>query len=111
MATATMSDPRGFETPGGQSQTDPRITAFCSTRLEGLFHAFDYANQVWRHDPFDVESIHRGARDAFHRIVGRVLEPAGLAGGRILLLLGEAGCGKTHLMRAFRNEIHARGLG
>ncbi len=27
--------------------------------------------------------------------------------GRMLLLLGEAGCGKTHLMRAFRNELHA----
>src|SRR5262245_1715843 len=111
MATATMSDARNFETSGGPRQTDPRIAAFCSTRLDGLFHAFDYANQVWRHDPFDVESIHRGAREAFQRIVGRVLEPTGLAGGRILLLLGESGCGKTHLMRAFRTEIHSRGMG
>ena len=31
--------------------------------------------------------------------------------GRILLLLGESGCGKTHLMRAFRNQIHSRSMG
>ena len=47
----------------------------------------------------------------FQRIVGRVLEPSGLAAGRILLLLGESGCGKTHLMRAFRNQVHSRGSG
>ena len=40
-----------------------------------------------------------------------MIEPSGLAVGRILLLLGEAGCGKTHLMRTFRNELHARGQG
>ncbi len=43
--------------------------------------------------------------------VSRVLEPSGLSGGRILLLLGESGCGKTHLMRAFRNEVHSRSAG
>ena len=43
--------------------------------------------------------------------MGRVLEPSGLATGRILLLLGESGCGKTHLMRAFRNQVHSRSLG
>ncbi len=58
-----------------------------------------------------MESIHRDARDLLRRIVGRVLQPSGLAVGRILLMLGEAGCGKTHLMRAFRNELHARGQG
>jgi hypothetical protein len=43
--------------------------------------------------------------------VGRVIQPSGVAVGRILLMLGEAGCGKTHLMRAFRNEMHALGRG
>ena len=43
--------------------------------------------------------------------MSRVLEPSGLATGRILLLLGESGCGKTHLMGAFRNQVHSRSLG
>jgi hypothetical protein len=113
MATATMSDARGPEPaaePGG-CEADARAAAFCSPHLPDPFHAIAYASQVWQADPFDVESIHRGARDVLRGIVGRVLQPSGLAVGRILLILGEAGSGKTHLMRAFRNELHARGQG
>ena len=58
-----------------------------------------------------MDSIHRGARDVLRAIVGRVLQPSGVGVGRILLMLGEAGSGKTHLMRAFRNELHAQGKG
>jgi hypothetical protein len=86
---------------------DPRVVAFCSGRLEGLFHAFAYSNDVWKADPFDVESIHAAARNWFDRTVNRVQEASGLSSGRILLLLGESGSGKTHLMRAFRNRVHA----
>jgi energy-coupling factor transporter ATP-binding protein EcfA2 len=111
MATVTMSAKPGSQSPDGVAEGDPRVAAFCSTGQEGLFHPFDYANQVWRHDPFDVESIHAGAREAFRRIVNRVAEPGGMTGGRILLLLGENGCGKTHLIRAFRNAVHSRGEG
>ena len=50
-------------------------------------------------------------RERFERIVSRVREPSGLSTGRILLLLGESGCGKTHLMCAFRNQIHSRTAG
>ena len=109
MATATPSQTRGSGTPDDLG--DRRVTAFCSPRFPELFHAFAYANDIWKHDPFDVESIHRDAREKFQRIVGRVLEPSGLAAGRILLLLGESGCGKTHLMRAFRNQVHSRSSG
>ena len=104
MATVSSSQARGSATPG--DPVDQRVTAFCSPRYPELFHTFAYANEIWKHDPFDVESIHKNARERFRRIVGRVLEPSGLASGRILLLLGESGCGKTHLMRAFRNQIH-----
>ena len=83
------------------------MVAFCSGRLEGLFHAFAYSNDVWKADPFDVESIHAAARNWFDRTVNRVQEASGLSSGRILLLLGESGSGKTHLMRAFRNRVHA----
>jgi hypothetical protein len=111
MATATVSDARGSEFAGAPGEGDPRAAAFCSPHLPDPFHAFAYASEVWKPDPFDVESIHRGARDVLRRVVGSVLEPSGLAVGRILLILGEAGCGKTHLLRAFRNELHARGQG
>jgi hypothetical protein len=113
MATVTLNEARGPESanrPGGR-EADARAAAFCSPDLPDPFHAIAYASQVWTPDPFDVESIHRAARDVLRRIVGRVAQPSGLAVGRILLLLGEAGCGKTHLMRAFRSELHARGQG
>ena len=90
---------------------DERTAVFCSARYPELFHACAYANDVWKHDPFDVEAIHRGAREKFRRIVGRILEPNGLGVGRMLLLLGESGSGKTHLMRAFRNQVHSAGEG
>jgi energy-coupling factor transporter ATP-binding protein EcfA2 len=109
MATATSSHVRGPDMPDDLG--DARVAAFCSPRYPELFHAFAYANDIWKHDPFDVESIHLIARQKFQRIVGRVLEPSGLSSGRILLLLGESGCGKTHLMRAFRNQVHSRSAG
>ena len=110
MATATTSATHAA-LPAPGEPVDHRVAAFCSTRYPELFHAVAYANDIWKHDPFDVESIHRNAREKFRRIVERVLEPSGLASGRILLLLGESGCGKTHLMRAFRNQVHAQSSG
>jgi chloramphenicol 3-O-phosphotransferase len=111
MATAIPSQMHGPGMPDGADRGDPRVAAFCSARHPDLFHAFAYAADIWRHDPFDVESIHRGARDKFAHIVGRVREPSGLPRGRILLLLGESGSGKTHIMRAFRNQVHSRDSG
>jgi Cdc6-like AAA superfamily ATPase len=111
MATSTMSERSGPETPGGPGEGDSRAGAFCSRSFPELFHAVAYANEIWRPDPFDVGSIHPAARETFQRIVGRVRAASRLPAGRILLLLGESGCGKTHLMRAFRNQVHSRGSG
>jgi len=85
---------------------DPRTAAFCSRALPDLFHAVAYASDVWRPDPFDVETIHGGVRAWFDRALERAGEPSGFSSGRMLLLLGESGGGKTHLMRAFRNRAH-----
>ncbi|RUL86823.1 helicase HerA-like domain-containing protein [Tautonia sociabilis] len=88
-----------------------RVAAFCSGVLPGLFHAVAYRNDVFRPDPFDVESIHAEARDRFRDLVGHASDPSRGSTGRIQLLLGEAGSGKTHLMRAFREALHGEGRG
>ncbi|HMB04219.1 MAG TPA: helicase HerA-like domain-containing protein [Isosphaeraceae bacterium] len=90
---------------------DPRVAAFCSPERSEVFHAVAYRSDIWKEDPFDVETIHEEARAAFQRLVYRASGSSRPSAGRILLLLGEAGSGKTHLMRAFRNWTHARGRG
>jgi len=91
--------------------TDPRTIAFCSPDHPEVFHAVASRSDIWKEDPFDVETIHEEARDTFQRLVHRASTVGGPASGRILLLQGEAGSGKTHLMRAFRNWAHAGSRG
>jgi energy-coupling factor transporter ATP-binding protein EcfA2 len=92
------------------TQTDNRLSAFLSDRTE-VFHSIQHRHEVWREDPFDVETVHQEARTAFERLLLRATTPPGLDSGRILLLLGDSGCGKTHLLRAFRAMAHERSLG
>ena len=58
-----------------------------------------------------METIHQEARDTFGRLLNRAAGPEPPPYGKALLLLGEAGSGKTHLMRAFRLMAHAAGTG
>jgi hypothetical protein len=88
-----------------------RLDAFCSAAGAEVFHSIVYQPQIWTPDPFDVESIHAEARGAFERLLNRAAQTPPPPSGRILLLLGESGSGKTHLMRAFRNRAHADGRG
>jgi hypothetical protein len=90
---------------------EPRLAAFCSERGPDVFHSVSHRHEIWREDPYDVETIHGEARAAFERLVDRATTPPGLPAGRILLILGESGSGKTHLMRAFRNQVHRQQLG
>ena len=90
---------------------DPRLAAFCDRKGPEVFSAIVHGNQVWTPDPFDVDSIHADARAAFAGLLTRATGPAPPSYGKTLLLLGEAGSGKTHLMRAFRSEAHAAGTG
>jgi hypothetical protein len=87
---------------------DPRETAYCSPGSAEVFHAVAHGNDVFSPDLFDIEQIHAEARTAF----SRVLDHAGKGGaGRMLLIKGVAGSGKTHLMRAFRNQVHGEQQG
>ncbi|MEQ8762914.1 MAG: DUF853 family protein [Planctomycetota bacterium] len=88
-----------------------RIAAFCSSKSPEVFQSVAYQQQVWTPDPFDVEDIHGNARDAFERLLNRATTPGENAVGKVLLLKGESGCGKTHLMRVFRNRVHQQGSG
>jgi hypothetical protein len=92
------------------TQTDLRLAAFLSDRTE-VFHSIQHRHEVWREDPFDVQTVHQEARATFERMLLRATTPPGLDAGRILLLLGESGCGKTHLLRAFRTMAHERSAG
>lgn len=91
--------------------TDPRIRAFCAPQGREVFHSVCHAKEISSPDPFDVRSIHAEAREIFETMLTRATTPPGTPSGRTLLLLGESGSGKTHLMRAFRNLVHGRGLG
>ena len=108
--TIDSRSPEANMTPTA-SPDDPRLAAFCSEARSEVFHAVAYPNDIWKEDPFDVESIHQDARATFQRLVGRASGGSGPSSGRVLLLLGESGSGKTHLMRAFRNWAHAPGQG
>lgn len=90
---------------------DPRIAAFCSHRAPPVFSSAAASTQIWTRDPVDVDSVHADAREAFELLVDRVTGPDHDGRGRMLLVLGESGSGKTHLMRAFRAHVHGKRLG
>ena len=90
--------------PPPKNRLDPRIQAFLSPEAPEVFQSTAYMNHVHRPDPYDVEDIHADARTSFERSLGQIGLDA--TSGRVLLVLGEAGSGKTHLMRAFRNRLH-----
>ena len=93
------------------TERDPRIGAFVDPDGPEVFTAIVHGNQVWTEDPFDVDSSHGAARAQFRRLLDRASDSDELpTHGKTLLLLGEAGSGKTHLMRAFRTHAHAHTL-
>jgi energy-coupling factor transporter ATP-binding protein EcfA2 len=102
-ALAARADVRG---PTG----DLRAQVFMAGRR--AFSAIAMASSVFDDDPFDVEAVHARPREVFARLVERAITPASqVANGRMLLVLGDAGAGKTHLLRAFRRHVHDGGLG
>lgn len=93
------------------TEQEALLKVFLSGTKKDLFHSVEHRSQICREDPFDVESVHEEARSQFQRLIAQATNPPGLDSGRILLLLGESGSGKTHLIRAFRNHVHVHGLG
>lgn len=91
--------------------TDPWLQAYCDPQAAPVFYSIASPNEVWKWDPFDVESIHEEARTFFSLLVDRLRQQPPPPRGAILVLLGESGSGKTHLLRAFRNYVHTRQIG
>jgi hypothetical protein len=87
------------------------VEAFCSPAGAEVFHSIVGPNEVWKDDPYDVAEIHGTAREAFTSLLNRAVGDPPPDTGRVLLLLGEAGSGKTHLMRTFRAAAHCTPLG
>ncbi|MCC6999390.1 MAG: DUF87 domain-containing protein [Deltaproteobacteria bacterium] len=90
---------------------DGRLKAFTSLDGDDVFHSVEHWQEIYREDPFDVETLFAPAREVFQRLMTRATTPPGLPSGRLLLVLGESGAGKTHLARAFRNYVHDNRLG
>jgi GTPase SAR1 family protein len=93
------------------TEGDPRLDVFLSSAKKEVFHPIEHRHQIWRESPFDVESVHAQAREQFQQLLAQVATPPGLDSGRICLLLGESGSGKTNLVRSFRNHVHYNGRG
>ncbi|HET7501448.1 MAG TPA: hypothetical protein VFK02_10610 [Kofleriaceae bacterium] len=102
-----------FEQPGAGEGADPRAVAFCRGDGPEVFSSIAHGSQFHDRDPFDVETIHAEAREVFHRQLERATTPeqAQRGPGSMLLVLGESGAGKTHLLRALRAQVHGRRLG
>jgi hypothetical protein len=90
---------------------DLRMAAFLAHDCPEVFHAVATPTEIWKADPYDVETIHAEARAAFEHILNRAGRNPPPPSGAILVLLGEAGSGKTHLMRSFRTRAHGQGMG
>jgi DNA helicase HerA-like ATPase len=92
---------------------DPRATAFCRADGPEVFSSVAHGSQIHERDPFDVEAIHADAREVFHRQLVRATTPEQhqYGHGRTMLVLGDSGSGKTHLLRALRQQVHAQRLG
>jgi MoxR-like ATPase len=78
------------------------------TRGHEVLGSVTQGTQMAQPDPFDVEEVHAEARSAFRQALAQVR--AGQT-SKILLVRGQAGCGKTHLIRALRAEVHAAHAG
>jgi energy-coupling factor transporter ATP-binding protein EcfA2 len=77
-----------------------------------VFAAVQQASSVFDADPFDVETIHSAARETFEQLVERATTPSQHSDlGRMMLVLGDSGAGKTHLLRGFRRYVHEYGRG
>jgi hypothetical protein len=84
---------------------DRRVQAFLAPCR--VFGAVQQASSIFENDPFDVEAVHREARVSFEQLVTHAtMRPHVSDLGQMLVVLGDSGAGKTHLLRGFRRHVH-----
>jgi hypothetical protein len=94
----------------GKAAVDLRLKVFLGSN--DVFAGVQHGVSVFESDPFDVEKIHHEARTSFEHMIERAIDPEQHGGrGRMLLVLGESGSGKTHLLRGFRRHVQEYGRG
>jgi hypothetical protein len=87
------------------SATNEQTHAFLTERTE-IFRSVEDRQQIWVDDPFDTSSLHSEAREVFSSLLANATGAERPTSGRMLLILGDAGAGKTHLIRSFRSRVH-----
>jgi hypothetical protein len=98
------------ETTAMAQPVDRRVQAFLAPCR--VFGAVQQASSVYENDPFDVEVVHREARVSFERLVAHAASRPRISDeGRMLVVLGDSGAGKTHLLRGFRRHVQEGNLG
>lgn len=92
------------ETTAMGQPVDRRVQAFLAPCR--VFSAVQQASSIFENDPFDVEAVHRDARLSFEQLVAQAtMRPHVPDLGRMLVVLGDSGAGKTHLLRGFRRHV------
>jgi hypothetical protein len=92
------------ETTAMSHGVDRRIQAFLAPCR--VFSAVQQASSIFENDPFDVEAVHRDARKSFEQLVAQAtMRPYVPDLGQMLVVLGDSGAGKTHLLRGFRRHV------
>jgi Cdc6-like AAA superfamily ATPase len=83
-----------------------RQAVFASNKNLEAFEGILGRQHIYRPDPFDANEIHSEARRKFSELLDQVSAEDSPDMGKILVILGDSGSGKTHLMRAFRQLVH-----
>jgi hypothetical protein len=98
------------ETTAMAHGVDRRIEAFLAPCR--VFSAVQQASSIFENDPFDVEAVHREARVSFEQLVAQAtMRPHVPDLGQMLVVLGDSGAGKTHLLRGFRRHVQEENRG
>lgn len=89
---------------------DPRLDLFSDPTLPDPFQDSVSPASFWLPDPCDIPTLHQEAQETFEYLIAKIASRT-QSSGRLWLLMGDAGTGKTHLLRRFRHHLHSQRSG